>query len=89
MKLKPTTRPGNPPRKFPPLVASANIQLKSILACTDFSDVLNEHNCQGWLQGYLLTGRHGLFPCYEAFISIVDGMMNQYAKFIKASGEVP
>jgi xylulose-5-phosphate/fructose-6-phosphate phosphoketolase len=52
-------------------------------------EVLNEHNCQGWLQGYLLTGRHGLYPCYEAFISIVDGMMNQYAKFLKSSIEVP
>jgi len=52
-------------------------------------EVLSEHNCQGWLQGYLLTGRHGLFPCYEAFISIVDGMMNQYAKSLKAAGEVP
>ena len=52
-------------------------------------EVLNEHNCQGWLQGYLLTGRHGLFPCYEAFVHIVDGMMNQYAKFLKSSLEVP
>jgi xylulose-5-phosphate/fructose-6-phosphate phosphoketolase len=52
-------------------------------------EVLSEHNCQGWLQGYLLTGRHGLFPCYEAFITIVDGMMNQYAKFLKSSLEVP
>ncbi len=51
-------------------------------------EVLSEHNCQGWLQGYLLTGRHGLFPCYEAFVSIVDGMVNQYAKFLKMSGEV-
>jgi xylulose-5-phosphate/fructose-6-phosphate phosphoketolase len=51
-------------------------------------EVLSEHNCQGWLQGYLLTGRHGLFPCYEAFLPIVDGMMNQYAKFLKASIEV-
>jgi xylulose-5-phosphate/fructose-6-phosphate phosphoketolase len=51
-------------------------------------EVLSEHNCQGWLQGYLLTGRHGLFPCYEAFISIVDGMMNQYAKFVKSAMEV-
>ncbi|MBI4552217.1 MAG: phosphoketolase family protein [Candidatus Latescibacteria bacterium] len=51
-------------------------------------EVLSEHNCQGWLQGYLLTGRHGLFPCYEAFISIVDGMMNQYAKFLKSSLEI-
>ena len=52
-------------------------------------EVLSEHTCQGWLQGYLLTGRHGLFPCYEAFVSIVDGMMNQYAKFLKSSLEVP
>jgi xylulose-5-phosphate/fructose-6-phosphate phosphoketolase len=51
-------------------------------------EVLSEHLCQGWLQGYLLTGRHGLFPCYEAFLPIVDGMMNQYAKFLKASLEV-
>ena len=51
-------------------------------------EVLSEHNCQGWLQGYLLTGRHGLFSCYEAFLPIVDGMMNQYAKFLKASLEV-
>jgi xylulose-5-phosphate/fructose-6-phosphate phosphoketolase len=52
-------------------------------------EVLSEHSCQGWLQGYLLTGRHGLFPCYEAFLPIVDGMMNQYAKFLKSSLEVP
>ena len=52
-------------------------------------EILSEHICQGWLQGYLLTGRHGLFPCYEAFLPIVDGMMNQYAKFLKASSEVP
>lgn len=51
-------------------------------------EMLSEHNCQGWLQGYLLTGRHGVFPCYEAFVSIVDGMMNQYAKFLKSSLEV-
>jgi len=52
-------------------------------------EVLSEHLCQGWLQGYLLTGRHGLFPCYEAFVSIIDGMVNQYAKFLKKSAEVP
>jgi xylulose-5-phosphate/fructose-6-phosphate phosphoketolase len=52
-------------------------------------EVLSEHNCQGWLQGYLLTGRHGLFPCYEAFVSIVDSMVNQYAKFLKLAREVP
>jgi xylulose-5-phosphate/fructose-6-phosphate phosphoketolase len=52
-------------------------------------EILSEHTCQGWLQGYLLTGRHGLFPCYEAFIAIVDSMVNQYAKFLKQSAEVP
>jgi xylulose-5-phosphate/fructose-6-phosphate phosphoketolase len=52
-------------------------------------EVLSEHLCQGWLQGYLLTGRHGIFPCYEAFVSIIDGMVNQYAKFLKISREVP
>jgi xylulose-5-phosphate/fructose-6-phosphate phosphoketolase len=52
-------------------------------------EILSEHTCQGWLQGYLLTGRHGLFPCYEAFVPIVDSMMNQFAKFLKQAGEVP
>ena len=51
-------------------------------------EMLSEHMCQGWLEGYLLTGRHGLFSCYEAFVPIVDGMMNQYAKFLKMSREV-
>jgi xylulose-5-phosphate/fructose-6-phosphate phosphoketolase len=52
-------------------------------------EVLSEHNCQGWLEGYLLTGRHGLFPCYEAFVGIIDGMANQHAKFLKVAREVP
>lgn len=51
-------------------------------------EILSEHTCQGWLQGYLLTGRYGLFPCYEAFIAIVDSMVNQYAKFLKQASEV-
>lgn len=51
-------------------------------------EILSEHNCQGWLQGYLLTGRHGIFPCYEAFLQIVDGMINQYSKFLKSALEV-
>lgn len=50
-------------------------------------EVLSEHNCEGWLEGYLLTGRHGLFACYEAFIPIVDSMFNQYAKWLKVSKE--
>lgn len=51
-------------------------------------EMLSEHTCQAWLQGYLLTGRHGLFPSYEAFVSIVDSMMGQYAKFLKRSSEI-
>ena len=46
-------------------------------------EILSEHTCQGWLEGYLLTGRHGLFSCYEAFIHIVDSMVNQHAKWLK------
>jgi xylulose-5-phosphate/fructose-6-phosphate phosphoketolase len=52
-------------------------------------EVLSEHLCQGWLEGYLLTGRHGLFSCYEAFIHIVDSMFNQHAKWLKVSREIP
>ncbi len=52
-------------------------------------EVLSEHNCQGWLEGYLLTGRHGLFSCYEAFIHIVDSMFNQHAKWLKMTAELP
>jgi xylulose-5-phosphate/fructose-6-phosphate phosphoketolase len=52
-------------------------------------EVLSEHQCEGWLEGYLLTGRHGLFSCYEAFIHIVDSMVNQHAKWLKIANEVP
>ena len=52
-------------------------------------EILSEHTCQGWLEGYLLTGRHGLFSCYEAFIHIVDSMFNQHAKWLKVSAEIP
>ena len=52
-------------------------------------EVLSEHLCQGWMEGYLLTGRHGLFSCYEAFITIIDSMFNQYAKWIKSCKELP
>jgi xylulose-5-phosphate/fructose-6-phosphate phosphoketolase len=52
-------------------------------------EVLSEHLCQGWLEGYLLTGRHGLFDCYEAFIHIIDSMFNQHAKWLKMIGEIP
>ena len=52
-------------------------------------EALSEHLCQGWLEGYLLTGRHGLFNCYEAFIHIIDSMFNQHAKWLKVTGEIP
>jgi xylulose-5-phosphate/fructose-6-phosphate phosphoketolase len=52
-------------------------------------EVLSEHLCEGWLEGYLLTGRHGLFSCYEAFIQIVDSMFNQHAKWLKTTRTIP
>jgi xylulose-5-phosphate/fructose-6-phosphate phosphoketolase len=52
-------------------------------------EVLSEHLCQGWLEGYLLTGRHGLFNCYEAFIHIIDSMLNQHAKWLKVTRGIP
>jgi xylulose-5-phosphate/fructose-6-phosphate phosphoketolase len=52
-------------------------------------EVLSEHLCQGWLEGYLLTGRHGMFTCYEAFIHIIDSMVNQHAKWLKTAAGIP
>jgi xylulose-5-phosphate/fructose-6-phosphate phosphoketolase len=52
-------------------------------------EVLSEHQCQGWLEGYLLTGRHGFFSCYEAFIHIIDSMFNQHAKWLKVTRNIP
>jgi len=52
-------------------------------------EMLSEHQCQGWLEGYLLTGRHGFFSCYEAFIHIIDSMFNQHAKWLKVCDEIP
>jgi len=52
-------------------------------------EMLSEHQCQGWLEGYLLTGRHGFFSCYEAFIHIIDSMLNQHAKWLKVCNEIP
>jgi xylulose-5-phosphate/fructose-6-phosphate phosphoketolase len=52
-------------------------------------EVLSEHLCQGWLEGYLLTGRHGFFSCYEAFIHIIDSMVNQHAKWLKVTRDIP
>jgi phosphoketolase len=51
--------------------------------------MLSEHQCEGWLEGYLLTGRHGVFNCYEAFIHIVDSMFNQHAKWLKITAQLP
>jgi xylulose-5-phosphate/fructose-6-phosphate phosphoketolase len=52
-------------------------------------EILSEHQCEGWLEGYLLTGRHGLFNCYEAFIHIIDSMFNQHAKWLKVTRHIP
>ncbi len=52
-------------------------------------EMLSEHQCEGWLEGYLLTGRHGLFNCYEAFTHIIDSMFNQHAKWLKVSAHIP
>ena len=52
-------------------------------------EILSEHTCQGWLEGYLLTGRHGFFSCYEAFIHIIDSMFNQHAKWLKVTKQIP
>ena len=52
-------------------------------------EMLSEHHCQGWLEGYLLTGRHGFFSCYEAFIHIIDSMFNQHAKWLKVCNHIP
>ena len=65
--------PRSPPERRPPGARRPGME------------ILSEHTCQGWLQGYLLTGRHGLFSCYEAFVDIVDSMSNQYAKWLKTA----
>ena len=52
-------------------------------------EILSEHTCEGWLEGYVLTGRHGLFSCYEAFIHVVDSMFNQHAKWLKTTDDIP
>jgi xylulose-5-phosphate/fructose-6-phosphate phosphoketolase len=52
-------------------------------------EMLSEHQCEGWLEGYLLTGRHGMFNCYEAFIHIIDSMFNQHAKWLKVTRDIP
>ena len=72
------------------------VSVESILSTDDHlspdgrvMEVLSEHMCQGWLEGYLLTGRHGLFSCYEAFIHIIDSMFNQHAKWLKVTRDIP
>src|SRR5579859_8129111 len=52
-------------------------------------EILSEHQCEGWLEGYLLTGRHGIFSCYEAFIHIIDSMFNQHAKWLESCSHIP
>jgi xylulose-5-phosphate/fructose-6-phosphate phosphoketolase len=52
-------------------------------------EILSEHTCEGWLEGYLLTGRHGFFSCYEAFIHVIDSMFNQHAKWLKVTDDIP
>jgi xylulose-5-phosphate/fructose-6-phosphate phosphoketolase len=61
---------------------------ESLGAAGRVMEILSEHTCQGWLEGYLLTGRHGFFSCYEAFIHIVDSMFNQHAKWLKVCNEI-
>jgi xylulose-5-phosphate/fructose-6-phosphate phosphoketolase len=76
--------------------ASPKEFMQPILATDEFlspdgrvMEILSEHMCQGWLEGYLLTGRHGFFSCYEAFIHIVDSMFNQHAKWLKVTRDIP
>jgi len=71
------------------LVAEISPEDEHIAPDGRLMEVLSEHQCQGWLEGYLLTGRHGFFSCYEAFIHIIDSMFNQHAKWLKASSHVP
>jgi xylulose-5-phosphate/fructose-6-phosphate phosphoketolase len=70
-------------------VDDARAQDSHLSASGRVMEILSEHTCQGWLQGYVQTGRHGLFPCYEAFVTIVDSMANQYGKWLKMSAETP
>jgi xylulose-5-phosphate/fructose-6-phosphate phosphoketolase len=70
-------------------VAATEPDDESLAADGRLMEILSEHTCQGWLEGYLLTGRHGFFSCYEAFIHIVDSMVNQHAKWLKVAGGLP
>ena len=86
-------RTGSTPCSRPPpasgmaeTIAGRRVARAATAACIE---VLSEHQCQGWLEGYLLTGRHGLFNTYEAFVHIVDSMFNQHAKWLKVTRELP
>ena len=72
-------------------MSAAEIRTSDEHVATDgrVMEVLSEHLCQGWLEGYLLTGRHGFFSCYEAFIHIIDSMFNQHAKWLKVTRQIP
>ena len=84
-------------RLAPAVYEATDKQWNGILEKTDpnlaragrVMEMLSEHQCQGWLEGYLLTGRHGLFNCYEAFVHIVDSMFNQHAKWLESSKRIP
>ncbi len=70
-------------------VATIDTQDEFLAPTGRVMEMLSEHQCEGWLEGYLLTGRHGLFNCYEAFIHIVDSMFNQHAKWLKVTAQLP
>ena len=70
-------------------VAATDVNDEFLARTGRVMEMLSEHQCQGWLEGYLLTGRHGLFNCYEAFIHIVDSMFNQHAKWLKVTSGLP
>ena len=76
-------------KRVPVKAAVAGISIGILAPDGRVMEILSEHTCQGWLEGYLLTGRHGLFSCYEAFIHLVGSMFNQHAKWLKVCNEIP
>lgn len=76
-------------RAFAWPVAAQVARDSAIAADGRVMEILSEHTCLGWLEGYLQTGRHGIFPCYEAFVMVVESMVSQYAKWLKLSNETP
>ena len=85
------TRTGSAPSSRSPIACGRPRSSRPTSTCARgrVMEVLSEHLCQGWLEGYLLTGRHGLFNCYEAFIHIIDSMFNQHAKWLKVTRDIP